>query len=266
MVKRKQPKKSGGRGRRSARDRGAQWLYGLHTVAAALGNPKRRCHRLLATKEAASTLAARLRAEASQPNHEPIIVSKPDLEANLPPGAVHQGVGLLVEPLPAPSLKAILDAPGPAVLVALDQVTDPQNLGAILRSCAAFGATGVIVPERHGVGQTSALAKAASGALETVPLIRVTNLSRSLATTKDRGFWCIGLAATAERPLGGLDPGDRVVLVLGAEGSGLRRLTSETCDYMVSIPIRTEIGSLNVSTAAAIALYELLGRGDGTSG
>ncbi|MDJ0947158.1 MAG: 23S rRNA (guanosine(2251)-2'-O)-methyltransferase RlmB [Kiloniellales bacterium] len=251
MAKRKAARKRGGNPGKTA----PHWLYGLHSVAAALGNPERRCLRLLATRQGAEALAA----SGGSPL-PPQIAGREDLERALPPGAVHQGVALLVEPLPARDLAAILPPEGPAVVVALDQVTDPQNLGGILRSAAGFGALAVVTQERHAPGVTPALAKAASGALEAVPLVQVNNLVRALEGLKKEGFWVVGLDAEAGEPLSALDAGPRVVLLLGAEGAGLRRLTRETCDFLAAIPLQGPVASLNVSTAAAIGLYELLGR------
>jgi 23S rRNA (guanosine2251-2'-O)-methyltransferase len=188
------------------------------------------------------------------------IVDRRDLEAVLPAGAVHQGVVVQADPLPAIDLKAFLEdlADAPRIrLVVLDQASDPRNIGAVLRSAAAFGARAVIMQDRHAPDATAALAKAASGALESVPLVRVVNVARALRGLKEAGFWLIGLDGAADLPLAGAGPGGRVALVLGAEGGGLRRLTREACDALVRIPIGPAVESLNLSTAAAIALYEL---------
>jgi len=255
MAKRKTARKRGG----NPGKKGPYWLYGLHSVAAALANPRRHCLKLLATQQGAAALAgSKSPGNTSLP---PQIAGREDLERALPPGAVHQGVALLVEPLPTADLEAVLPAEGPAVVVALDQVTDPQNLGGILRSAAGFGALAVVTQDRHAPGVTPALAKAASGALEAVPLVQVNNLVRALEDLKKRGFWVVGLDAEADEPLSALDAGPRVVLLLGAEGAGLRRLTKETCDFLATIPLQGPVASLNVGTAAAIGLYELLGRG-----
>lgn len=232
-----------------------RWLYGHHAVTAALNNPQRRPERLLATVNAAE----RLRRDC--PAAAPEIVDRPAIDAVLPPGAVHQGLALLAGPLPAPGLDELLETLGKeALVVVLDQVTDPQNVGAILRSCAAFGAAAMIVPRRHAPPVTGVLAKAASGALEHVPLIEVANLERALARLKDAGFWCLGLDAAADRSIDAVAPDPRLALVMGAEGPGLRRLTAERCDLLARLPTRGPIGTLNVSNAAAVALYALARR------
>jgi 23S rRNA (guanosine2251-2'-O)-methyltransferase len=223
------------------------WLYGDHAVRAALANPNRTCHRLAVSGETPSPLPAGLTAEK---------MGRAGLEALLPRGAVHQGVALHVSRLPRRDIEA-LEAPAGrrAVAVMLDQVTDPQNVGAVLRSAAAFGAAGVIVQDRHAPEETGALAKAASGALEAVPLIRTGNLSRALDELKESGWWAVGLDQDGSTSLEAIDH-ERVILVLGAEGSGMRRLVREHCDLVAAIPMRkSAIASLNVSNAAAIALY-----------
>ncbi|MDE0382760.1 MAG: 23S rRNA (guanosine(2251)-2'-O)-methyltransferase RlmB [Defluviicoccus sp.] len=228
--------------------RGAVWLYGRHAVAAALANPARRRLRLLAERDAGEPLAA----------HGPEIVDRDALRRILPEGAVHQGLALLAEPLAQDGLEAVLDAARSrerAAAIVLDRVQDPQNVGAVLRSAAALGALALVMPDRHAPPETGALAKAASGALESVPVIRVANLARALARMKANGLWCVGFDAGAGTELasGGLP--DRSALVLGAEGRGLRRLTAERCDLLLRIPMAEGAASLNVSAAAAIALY-----------
>lgn len=236
---------------------GERWLYGHHAVVAAAKNPARRLERLLATANAAERL------KRDCPGAVPEIVERPAIEAVLPQGAVHQGLALLASPPAVPSLEELLDSlPGDALLVVLDQVTDPQNVGAILRSAAAFGVRAVLVPRRHAPPVTGALAKAASGALEHVPLIEIGNLDRALQKLKQTGFWCLGLDAAADRSIADAKLDRRLALVMGAEGSGLRRLTAERCDLLVRLPTRGPISTLNVSNAAAVALYEL-SRGTG---
>jgi 23S rRNA (guanosine2251-2'-O)-methyltransferase len=247
------------------------WLYGVHAVLAALDNPRRRCQRLLVTREAQARFAEPL-GRLLKRRQAPLAVEPAEREALaalLPPEAVHQGLALAVAPLEQPAFEAVLGSPtgSPAgfpgqrrVLCALDQVTDPQNVGAILRSAAAFGAAAVIGTQRHAAAESGALAKAASGALERVPYLQVTNLARSLEQAKRAGYWTLGLAANAGASLAATDTGDRVVLVLGAEGSGLRRLTQERCDLLARLPTLAPLDQLNVANAAAVAFYELLGR------
>ena len=233
---------------------GRVWLYGLHAVRAALANPERVAHRLVASNEAAPALEI-------DPGRglEPEILGRGEIDALLPAGAVHQGAALLCDPLPACALEDLLAAwrglERITVLI-LDQARDPRNVGAVLRSCAGFAAAALIAPERHGPPVTGVLAKAASGALERVPLVHVGNLARALDALKAEGFWCAGLDAGANRPLAEGDLKGRIALVLGAEGRGLRRLTAERCDFLLRIPLAEGAGSLNLAAAAAIALYE----------
>jgi len=233
--------------------RGTVWLYGHHAVAAALANPARRLRRLLLTEEAEAVLAERLPPPWSLP---PERADRGRLDHLLGREVVHQGAAVLADPLPPPSLAHALERPGP--LIVLDQVTDPRNVGAILRSAAAFGAAGVITQDRNAPEETGALAKAASGALETVPLLRAVNIARTLIVLKASNLWVLGLDVGGTAPLSGPAlAGRRVALVLGAEGTGLRRLTRETCDEVVGLATRGAMESLNVSAAAAVALYEL---------
>jgi len=259
------PRKSPAREARGAAHRGVQrrpstvpstvWIYGRHPVAAALANPARRFHRLLLTREAAAGLGDSLPGGARRPE----IVGAQEITALLPDGAVHQGIAALAEPLPAVALGDVLgrlaDAPKACLLI-LDQVTDPRNTGAILRSAAALGAAAVIVPDRRSPPETAVLAKAASGALEAVDLVRVTNIARAMETLKGAGFWCIGLDAAAPTALRETDLTGRIALVLGSEGRGLRRLVAKGCDALAALPMSGPMESLNVSAAAAIALYE----------
>jgi len=256
MAKRKDRKTEKSRARAGPASSGPQLLYGVHPVLHALANPRRTVHRLLATPEAGrrhGVTLARLR-----PDVPVTTVERRDIDAVLPPGAVHQGLAAECAPLSEPALDSLLaGAPENAVIVALDQVTDPQNLGAVLRVAAAFAATAVVITERHAPHATGALAKAAAGALEHVPMVREVNLARTLRKLQDAGFWCVGLDGEAPRTLAEHAPAGRTVLVLGAEGAGLRRLTRETCDALVRIPISDAVESLNVATATAVALYEL---------
>ncbi len=240
-------------GSRNAPPGGGHWLYGLHTVAAALLNPHRRLRRLLLTEEAEAALAARLGSAW------PLAVERTErakLDALVGRDAVHQGAALLADPLAPPSLEHTLQRPGPVLV--LDQVSDPRNVGAILRSAAAFGAAAVIVQDRNAPEETGALAKAASGALETMPLLRAVNLSRTLVALKAVGLWTVALDAGGGILDGAAFRNRRVALVLGAEGDGLRRLTRETCDEVAGLRMPGAMESLNVSNAAAVALYEIV--------
>jgi 23S rRNA (guanosine2251-2'-O)-methyltransferase len=228
-------------------------LYGLHTVEAALRNPKRRILRLLATGNAARRLAPLL----ASARLEPEIVSPRDLDRLADAGAVHQGV--LVEARPLDPLR--LDQLGRhATIVLLDQVTDPHNVGAIMRSAAAFAAGAVVTTARHSPQASSLLAKAASGAVEWVPFVKVTNLARALDEIRGYGFSILGLDSEANLPIEQARAPAPVALVLGAEGKGLRRLTRERCDTLVRLDLPGPIKSLNVSNAAALALYALQAR------
>ena len=250
-------------------ERGAGWLYGRHAVAAALANPRRRWRRLAvlpgeadaAARLVAGARAVRLAARSAPAEDAVVVHDRIALALLLPEGAVHQGWALAVEPLAAPPLDELLRnaaaAAGRSVVVVLDQVSDPHNVGAVLRSAAAFGAAAVILSGHGSPPAAGALAKAASGGLEQVPLVRVANLARALEQLKAAGYWCCGLDEAAPEPLAALDLGRRVALVLGSEGGGLRRLLRERCDYLARLPTRPALPSLNVSNAAAIALYEL---------
>jgi 23S rRNA (guanosine2251-2'-O)-methyltransferase len=226
-------------------------LYGLHTVAAALANPKRKCVKLLATKNAAE----RIKDEIAASGLAPTEASPKDLDRIVGPEAVHQGMVLEAKPLRQPRLDQI---PKEGVTVFLDQVTDPHNVGAILRSCAAFAVTALITTARHSPEGSGVLFKAASGAYELVPFVKVTNLSRAMDEMREYGFRLIGLDSEAERSIGEIDKAPPLALVLGAEGKGLRELTRKTCDEVVKLDLPGAIKSLNVSNAAAISLYALL--------
>jgi 23S rRNA (guanosine2251-2'-O)-methyltransferase len=222
-------------------------LYGWHPVTAALQNPARRVRKLLATENAARRLA-----EENIQAPAPEIVRPDAIAARLLPDAVHQGLYLETDPLPSPSIEE-LSTDG-TVLV-LDQVTDPHNVGAILRSAAAFAATAIVTTARHSPEATGVLAKAASGGLDHVPLVTVQNLARALTALKARGFLVIGLDSSGSEDLAGLVLRRPLALVLGAEGKGLRQLTKDTCDHVARLDLPGAIRSLNVSNAAAVALY-----------
>ncbi|MBY0612019.1 MAG: 23S rRNA (guanosine(2251)-2'-O)-methyltransferase RlmB [Beijerinckiaceae bacterium] len=239
-----------GRGRsseQSAGDDGLHLLYGIHSVREALRNPRRSLKRLLATENG----ALRLQEDGPLPL-TPTIVKPDEIGRRLSADAVHQGVLLEAEPLAPISLT---DIPKSTIVLALDQVTDPHNVGAILRSCAAFNVGALLITERHSPEVTGVLAKAASGALEHVPFAVVRNLSDALEKLKGRGFACIGLDSEAERPIGDVAMERPLVLVMGAEGKGLRQKTRETCTVLARLDMPGAIKSLNVSNAAAIALY-----------
>jgi 23S rRNA (guanosine2251-2'-O)-methyltransferase len=239
---------------RDAAPGGTIWLHGLHAVGAALANPRRRPRRLLLTVEAEAALEEsfpkpwRLTAERVEKNR---------FQTFLPEDSIHQGAALLTEPLPPLPLEDCIATRAGPVLV-LDQVTDPRNVGAILRSAAAFGAACVVMQDRHAPPETGALARAASGALELVPIAREVNLSRAIVALQRAGFWVLGLAGEGKRTLAeGVTRDRRMVLVLGAEDAGLRRLQRETCDELVRLPMAPGVESLNVAAAAAVALYEI---------
>lgn len=224
-------------------------LWGKHAVSAALDNPARKVLRAWATRETASFMQF--------PSEVAVTLAEaPDLGRLVPSDAPHQGVVIEVEPLQEMWLDDLLTgAAERAVLLVLDQVTDPHNLGAILRSAAAFGAVGIVTQDRHSPPESGVVAKAASGALERVPWVRVVNLARALEEIGEAGFWRIALAGEAGTDLKDALGPPRVALVLGAEGSGLRPNTREHCDAVARLPISSAVESLNVSNAAAVALY-----------
>ena len=224
-------------------------FWGRHAVAAALDNPDRRVLKAWATREAAGFMQF--------PEDVAVTLAEaPDLGRLVPADAPHQGVVIEVEPLEEIWLSDVLAEAGEeAVVLVLDQVTDPHNVGAILRSAAAFGAIAIVTQDRHSPPEGGALAKAASGALERVPWVRVVNLARALDELAEGGFWRIGLAGEAETVLADALGPKRVALVLGAEGAGMRANVREHCDALAKLPIDDAMESLNVSNAAAVALY-----------
>lgn len=232
----------------------AIWLYGLHAVRAALANPRRKLHRAVLTEAAAAAIGARLLARV---RHE--IAPPTGVARWVPAGAVHQGAALSCEPLASPALEDLLseDTRDSRMIAVLDQISDPHNVGAILRSAAALGAAAVIVQDRHAPPQSGALAKSASGALDLVPYIEVVNIARCLKQLGEMGFWRVALSAEGEQTIEESAVAGDVAVVLGSEGAGIRRLVRERCDAAASIPLRRELDSLNVSAAAAIAFYEL---------
>lgn len=241
---------------RAARARETVWLFGLHAVRDALLNPRRERLRLVVTPNALE----RLREAVAASGLEPEVSDPRRFAAPLDPESVHQGAALEARPLEWGSLPDVALAEGPGVprLVLLDRVTDPHNVGAILRSSEVLGARAVVGVERHAAPETGSLAKAASGALERQPYLRVRNLAEAMEELKGMGFFVVGLEGKAERELGEALEGrlDRpIALVLGAEGDGLRERTMATCDALARIGAARGFGSLNVSNAAAVALY-----------
>lgn len=229
------------------------WVYGWHAVNAALANPERSIIRIVASAVAAEKLKL--------PNRKlptPHIMDQQQLDRILGDQAVHQGIAAEVRPLEPYMLEDVLnikDPKGPILI--LDQVSDPQNVGAIMRSAAAYDAIAVIFPKDHSAPETPAMAKAACGALDIVRRVQVTNLATAMRELKDAGWWIIGLEGEATRLLSDVKFSAKTVLVLGAEGKGMRRLTAENCDERVRLPMGSGMESLNVSNAAAISLYHL---------
>lgn len=227
------------------------WIYGRHAVAAALANPHRRIKRLVATKNAADWLAGK------GVVHPADDLKPHEIDRLLPIGAVHQGIAAEAADLPRARLKEACapdDARRPVVV--LDQITDPQNIGALFRSAAAFGARAIVVQERRTPPLAGALAKAAAGAVETLPCVKAVNISRALEALAEMGYHCAGLAGEAEASIIALPRSAPLALVMGAEGVGLRPGVAANCHRLYRIPIAPGVESLNVSNAAAIALYE----------
>jgi len=236
------------RNRRRAEPNDAVILYGWHTVTAALANPARRIRKILATENAVRRLAD----EGIAPPIAPEVVRPDVLAAQLTPDAVHQGLIAEADPLPSPDIEAM---PAAGIVLVLDQISDPHNVGAILRTAAAFRVAAIVTTARHSPEATGVLAKSASGALELVPIAIVQNLARALAALKERGFLVVGLDSGASDDLAAIALSSPLALVLGAEGKGLRQLTGATCDRLARLDLPGAIKSLNVSNAAALALY-----------
>ena len=238
---------------RSAADSERITLYGWHTVAAALANPERRIRKLLATENAVRRLAE---AGLALPV-EPELVRPDALAARLGPDAVHQGLLAEADPLAAPEVE---DLPAEGIVLVLDQITDPHNVGAILRSAAAFGIKAVVTTARHSPEATGVLAKSASGALEHVPIVTVRNLARGLEALREQHFQLVGLDSEGDGDIAAIPLRLPLALVLGAEGKGLRHLTRQTCDAVARLALPGAIASLNVSNAAALAMYVVVTR------
>jgi 23S rRNA (guanosine2251-2'-O)-methyltransferase len=244
-------RESGGRpawrGREPGPD-GPVILYGWHTVAAALANPQRHIRKLILTENAARRLAD----DNIDTRVTPEIVRPALIDQRLGPDAVHQGLLAEADPLPSPDIDTL---PQQGIVLVLDQITDPHNVGAILRSAAAFAVKAIVTTARHSPEATGVLAKSASGALELVPLVTVQNLARALTEMNDQGFMTVGLDSQGSADLGSVALQQPLALVLGAEGKGLRQLTRETCSVVARLDVPGEIKSLNVSNAAVLALY-----------
>ncbi|SPP94633.1 23S rRNA (guanosine(2251)-2'-O)-methyltransferase RlmB [Bradyrhizobium vignae] len=223
-------------------------LYGWHTVTMALANPRRRIRKLTLTENAARRLAE----ENIQIRVTPEIVRPQEIDRLLSPDAVHQGLLAEADPLPSPDIETLTQE---GMVLVLDQITDPHNVGAILRSAAAFAVKAIVTTARHSPEATGVLAKAASGALELVPIVTVQNLARALTALNERGFQTVGLDSEGSEDIGDVALREPLALVLGAEGKGLRQLTRETCSVVARLDMPGEIKSLNVSNAAALALY-----------
>lgn len=258
-----QNRQSNPRGRQTSQPLadGQDWLYGVHAVRAALMNPKRRILRLVATESGSESIAEPARQRGLQIEK----ADARDMDRMFAPGTVHQGIALRVTPLPEPALADVLAASAAAdeageptrPLVILDQVTDPQNVGAVLRSAAVFGARAIIVTRRNSPPVTGTLAKAASGAVEQMPLVHVPNVAQAIAVLQAEGWFAVGLEGTGDKSLAQMDLTGKIAIVMGAEGTGLRRLTAERCDMLARIPGEPGFASLNVSNATAVALYEI---------
>jgi 23S rRNA (guanosine2251-2'-O)-methyltransferase len=227
---------------------GPSWIWGVHAALAALANPARRIERVVATRNAASRLPD---------NIDPQILEPDAIDGMLPPGAVHQGLAVRAHPLEPLELEAACFPPDGRSVLILDGVTDPQNVGAAFRSAAAFGARAVVLQDRKSPPLTGVLAKAAAGAVELVPHVRVVNLGRAVETLRSYGYLTVALEGETDLELGqALDDLRPAALVVGAEGKGLRPGVAEACEKRARIPIAPAMESLNVSVAAAIALYE----------
>lgn len=229
-------------------------IYGRHAVLSALKNPKRKIQKLLISAENKQEI------ENLNLNISFSVVDKKDFTKFLPQDAVHQGLALYCQRLEnydIMDLITLAENKEKCHILILDQVTDPQNIGAIIRSCAAFGTLGLIVQDKNSPLESGAMDKAAAGTIEFVSVARVTNLSRAIETLKENGFWVMGMDGYAETTIDKINKNGKIAIVMGSEGKGMRRLVQENCDSSVKLPISSNVESLNVSTAAAIALYEL---------
>jgi 23S rRNA (guanosine2251-2'-O)-methyltransferase len=231
----------------------SQWIWGTHAVLAALKNPNRNLEKLVLTQEILEEMDPELLKIC---NHQ--VLERRELDRVLPQGAVHQGIALKAKTLPQMVIEdLIVELEDNDLLLILDHVTDPHNVGAILRTCAAFNVKALIMTDRNAPPLSGVLAKTASGALEELPVILVTNLARTLETLKKHNIWTIGLAEEGEKSLGDTNLPGKKAIVMGAEGEGLRRLTREHCDILAKLPTNPDFPTLNVSVAAGISIYAL---------
>ncbi len=234
-------------------------LYGRHPVTAAIANSRRQINKILCTAENADDIRA-LCAKHNRSAGMITIVDRKEIERILPREAVHQGLAAYVKELEDYTLEDICimaeEHPDCHILI-LDQVTDPQNIGAIIRSCVAFNTLALIMQDKNSPAESGAMAKASAGMIEHLPVCRVTNLSRAIEQLKNAGFWTIGMDGYAQTTIDKLKKGGKTAVIMGSEGKGMRRLVEEACDITVRLPISEKVESLNVSTAAAIALYEI---------
>lgn len=229
-------------------------LYGRHAVVSALNNPNRKISKLVCTAENAIGLRDEF------PNLNIVVADKKDIDKLVPVDAVHQGYALFCTPLDNLSIEELCEITAnddKCNVLVLDQVADPQNIGAIIRSCAAFGSKAIVVQDKNSPQESASMVKAAAGTFEFMPIVRVTNLSRAIEILKKNGFWIVGMDGYAKDTVEKLDKNSKLAVIMGNEGSGMRRLIEESCDITVRLPISEKVESLNVSTAAAVVLYEL---------
>ena len=229
-------------------------LYGRHAVISALNNPNRKISKLVCTPENALEIREKF------PNLNIITADRKDIDKLVPSEAVHQGYALFCTPLDNLSVEELCEMTAndkKCNVLILDQVTDPQNIGAIIRSCAAFGSRALIVQDKNSPQESGAMVKAAAGTFEFMPIVRVTNLARTIEILKKSGFWVVGMDGYAKNNVDSIDKDSKLAVIMGSEGAGMRRLIEESCDITVRLPISEKVESLNVSTAAAVVLYEL---------
>ncbi len=250
MSTRKKQKFSQNKPRAAKAPSGSYWMAGVHACMAALANPEREIQRIYCTRNMYQRLPESARGLAEQV--EPDAIAQAAGE-----DMVHQGIAMLVKPLRGATVQDILALPEKRPVLALDQVTDPQNVGAMFRSAAAFGVGALLTTQDNAARESAALAKTACGGLDMVPWVQVVNLATALEELKQAGYWVAGMDGAAEQTIDSAKLGADTVLVMGAEGKGLRRLTQDTCDYMVKIAMDPRMESLNVSNATAIALHSL---------